>query len=222
MSQNICPKCGGKIEARDGFCPACGNEISQNETLKKRNNLSDVAIILGALTVLFVGYLLLSKSPELPKPPQDANAEKDFKHPAISGMPAGTEAEYDRIIAGLPASHDSLVQLGNHFMDNQVFPLAIECYQRAIKLDPAIPAVITDLGASYHAMGQVEKAIAMFEKAIALKPDHPIALFNLGISYRGQNNLEKANYYWKKYLEVAPDSPLADTVKKYLAEQSAK
>jgi len=71
-------------------------------------------------------------------------------------------------------------------------------------------------------MGQVEKAIAMFEKAIALKPDHPIALFNLGISYRGQNNLEKANYYWKKYLEVAPDSPLADTVKKYLAEQSAK
>ncbi len=206
----------------DKFCPACGNELTQTDVQKKQGNLRDVAIILGALAVLFIGYLIISKAPEAPKPPEEAGANKDFKHPPISGMPNGTEAEYDRLIAGLPSSYDSLVQLGNHFMDNQVFPLAIECYGRALKLDSTNPDVITDLGASYHAMGKVDSAIALFQKAIALKPDHQIALFNLGISYRGENNNEMAKFYWKKYLELAPNSPLADTVKKFLAEQGDK
>lgn len=210
------------MEMEKGFCPACGNEFTLNDIVKRKSNLRDIIIIFAALTVLFIGYLFLSRSPKLPEPSQDMNVSEDFKHPAISGMPADMEAEYDRIIANLPDRYDSLVQLGNHFMDIQIFPLAIECYQRAIEFDSINPDVLTDLGASYHAMGQVNKAIAMFEKAIALKPNHPIALFNLGISYRGQDNLEKAKYYWKKYLEVAPDSPLADTVKKYLAEQNKK
>jgi len=227
MSQNICPNCGGKLEEGKSFCPACGKLLKADSAPAKQGNLRDVVIIMGALVIIFVAYLIFSQKPEQTKPPMPTSSEemaanKDFKHPPISGMAGGAYPEYDKVIASLPTGYDSLVQLGNHFMDNQVFPLAIECYQRAIKLDSLNPDVITDLGASYYAMGDVDKAVAQFQKAIAINPNHAIALFNLGISYRGQNDFDKAKYYWGKYLEVAPNSPLSDTVKKYISDMDLK
>ncbi len=217
MNISYCPSCGGKVDAGKPYCLGCGFKLSDDTksvSLSKKNNLRDIAIILGSLVIFIVGFFAISKSPQMPRM---QTQDDQFQHPSIAGVQPGTANDFDKVISQLPKGYDSLIQNGNHFMDNQVFSLAIECYNRALAIKSNDPNVITDLGACYHTMGDNQKAIESFEKAISVSPDHPVAHFNLGIVYRGMDNTEKAKYYWKKYLELDPQSPIADSIKKYIS-----
>jgi tetratricopeptide (TPR) repeat protein len=216
MSNNFCPSCGGPVKPESNFCPACGTALSgskKSDNSRKSTFSTQFLILIGIIVVAAAAYLIFV--PQRLSQPQKA-AEEDFRHPQIPGMPAGTQAEFDKIVANLPKTYDSLVELGNHFMDNQVFPLAIECYARAINLNSTDANIHTDLGACYHSTGKNQEAIDSFEKAISLDPKHAIAHFNLGIVYRGMNDKEKARFYWNKFLELNPKSPLVDSVRAYL------
>jgi tetratricopeptide (TPR) repeat protein len=214
MEINYCPGCGSKIAPGAKFCPGCGvNLADKGEKPSPAKNRQFLLAMLPVVTVLVVAIaFFFYTSKKKPSEP----AQEHFEHPPIQGMPAGTMPDYDNIIATLPKSYDSLVNAGNHFMDNQIFRLAVECYSRALAIDSSDPNIYTDLGACYHYLGEKEKAIQAFDKALAINPNHPIAHFNMGIVYRELNNLEKTRYHWNKFVELDPKASIADSIRKYL------
>ncbi len=226
MANDFCPSCGGKLTPEASFCPSCGADLkapANTRAPKKNSNWREPAMIAGVLIVLSVVYIIFfSGEKKQPIAPEQAVNQENFQHPQIPGMPAGTRADFDQIVANLPKSYDSLVQVGNHFMDNQVFPLAIECYTRALALDSSNADIFTDLGACYYSMDQDQKALEAFQRAIAINPKHPVAHFNMGIVYRSMNNDEKTREFWNKFLTLDPQSPIADSVRKYMAEMDKK
>jgi len=223
MEINFCPSCGAKVTPGSKFCSGCGAQFDttwKEKSPARKNPLRDTLLLVGGLVVLVAAYLIFG--PKAKKPEPMPQSQEQFEHPPIQGMPQVASTDMDQIIASLPNNYDSLVQMGNHFMDNQVFPLAIECYGRAIKLQATDPNVITDLGACYFYLEKDDSAIQMFEKALALNPNHPIAHFNLGIVYRGMGNFDKAREYWNRFIQLDPKSPIVDTVKRLIGEMGEK
>lgn len=163
----------------------------------------DTILIIAVIVVFVAAYFIFQDKPE--------QKSTGFEHPEVPGMTLGSTPEMDKIISELPNDYTELVELGNNYMDQGMYALAIECYQRGLAIDSTDPNVIIDLGACYHAAGSGEKAIGLFEKALAIKPDHVIGHFNSGIVYRQLGNFEMAKRHWEKVIELDPGTPLADT-----------
>jgi cytochrome c-type biogenesis protein CcmH/NrfG len=112
-----------------------------------------------------------------------------------------------------PNDFDTLAKLGNLYYDSQVYPQAIEYYEKALAVQPKNPDVRTDLGTAYWYTGDPDKAIANFEKALAVRPNHPGTLFNLGIvKWQGKKDPKGAVVAWEKLLQTNPDYPQKDQV----------
>jgi len=112
-----------------------------------------------------------------------------------------------------PKDFDTLAKLGNLYYDSQVYPQAIEYYEKALAVQPGNADVRTDLGTSYWYTGDADKAIANFEKALAVRPNHPGTLFNLGIvKWQGKKDPKAAVVIWEKLLATNPDYPQKDQV----------
>jgi len=174
----------------------------------KSNYGRDTILIVAVLVVFAAAYFVFQEKPE-PK-------STGFKHPEVPGMTMGDTPEMEKFMAELPQDYDELIGLGNNYMDQGMYALAIECYQRGLAIDSTDPNVIIDLGACYHAVGGSQKAIEFFEKALAIKPDHLIGHFNTGIVYRQLGNNEMAKRHWEKVIALDPGTPMADTAQSYI------
>ncbi len=82
-----------------------------------------------------------------------------------------------------PNDYDLLVHLGNAAFDADEAKLAVDAYERALKIKPGDPNVLTDLGVSYRNTGDLAKALESFDKALKAEPGHWQALFNEVIVY---------------------------------------
>jgi cytochrome c-type biogenesis protein CcmH/NrfG len=112
-----------------------------------------------------------------------------------------------------PNDSGVLAKLGDLYYDNQIYPQAIQYYEKALAVEPNNPDVRTDLGTAYWYTGDADKAIASFEKALAIRPNHPGTLFNLGIvKWQGKNDPKGAVVAWEKLLQTNPDYPQKDQV----------
>lgn len=212
MSGNQCPVCGANAESADEYCRGCGAELAGSGKLKetkKKIGSQDLIVIFGILVVFGLTYFAFFLKP--------GGQTEGHEHSELAGM-QGSLADFNQMAASQPDNYDELVQLGNKFMDNRNYHMAVLSYERAVARDSTSPDILTDLGACYHALGNPEAALKMFEKAIGLNPEHVIAHFNMGIVYHGLNDLEKTKYYWNKVIELHPDEPIADTVRKYLSQ----
>lgn len=163
----------------------------------------DTILIIGVIVVFAAAYFIFQEKPE----PRATG----FEHPDVPGMTMGATPDMEKLIAELPQDYKSLIGLGNNYMDQGMYGIAIECYQRGLAIDSTDPNVLVDLGACYHAAGSGEKAIGLFQKALTIKPDHVIGHFNLGIVYRQLGNFEMAKKHWEKVIELDPGTPMADT-----------
>lgn len=107
--------------------------------------------------------------------------------PGTGGMP-GTSAidpmvqqhlrEARSAAEAKPGDYDALVQLGNWAYDAHEFAQAVDAYERALKVKPGDPNVMTDLGTAYKNEGQADKALELFRKARAADPTHWQSLYN--------------------------------------------
>lgn len=218
MSQNKCPKCQHNIDGKPKFCPNCGEPLTkaaQEKAAKTKksgsNSLRDTAIIVGLLAVVAVVYFLVKEKEVTPQQPvQQQSMESD--HPDVGGMDPGAM----QMLAQLPTDYNGLIQMGNQTMDAGNYPMAAECYKRALSIDPSSPDVRTDYGACLHGMGLEKRAAEEFQKVLHTYPNHSIAIFNLGIVYFTSGVPDSAKYYWKKFLEVEPTGQMADTARAYI------
>lgn len=108
-------------------------------------------------------------------------------------------------VAADPANFDALVQLGNLYYDNHVYPQAIDFYGRALALRPDDVNVRTDRGTAFFYSGSAAEAVAEYEKALATDPNYAPAIFNLGIvRLEGLGDPAGAIAAWERLLRAHP------------------
>ncbi len=214
MSLKKCTNCGTEIPENGKFCPDCGNPIAakmapQKTGKTKNTSMRDNIIIIGVIVLVAVAFYIM-KSPSQPEQPvQQQNTQDENPH-ADAGMMGA--------IPNMPTDYEGLITLGNQTMDQGNYPMAAECYKRALLIKGDDPNVRTDFGACLHSMGLPERAIEEFRVVIAGSPAHAIAHFNMGIVYYGMDQNDSAKVYWKRYLQLDPNGNAVETVKKYMSE----
>jgi tetratricopeptide (TPR) repeat protein len=221
MNQSICPKCHKAVSSDAKFCPNCGVPLSGDSATSasgRRNTVRDFAVIVGVLAVVVIAYFLFREKPAPAATSSAANAAPT-EMPADAANPhRGMEGITAGMLDSLPKDYNSLVGLGNNYMDNGNFALAAECYRRALAIDGSSADVRTDYGACLHGMGLPNRAIEEFKKVLVQYPKHGIANFNLGIVYREMGENDSARLYWNKYLSLDPNGEVANAARKYLKE----
>ncbi len=154
------------------------------------------AAVPGAVPVTTAGVTPPAGAPQAPSAPPTAESLQPLAAPLLAALKAD------------PKNADTLVQLGNLYYDNRVYPQAIEYYTRALELRPNDPNVRTDLGTAFWYSGFAEKAVAEYQKSLAANPTHDHTLFNLGVvRSEGLKDYPGAIAAWEKLLSTNPNYP---------------
>ena len=116
------------------------------------------------------------------------------------------EALQDLIPLELPPKNlDENPELEKHALSWGYFIRAIECFEKAIELNPDYADAYHSLGYAHHKTIDFTKAIDCFEKAIELNPDNPRTYYRLGNSYVIRHHYPKAIECFEKAIELHPD-----------------
>jgi len=154
--------------------------------------------------------------------PAMGNAGAATQRPTAAEMQKMADTQAGPLIEKLKADPDNsglLRDVGNVYYDAQIFPTAIEYYQRALKSDPKNTGVRTDMATAYWYSGDADTAIAEFQKSLAYEPTKPNTLFNLGIvQWQGKMDIEKATATWQKLLDTNPNYEAKDKVLELMAQ----
>ena len=119
-------------------------------------------------------------------------------------------------------------QGGNNAGDKKEYDKAIECYQKAIEINPDFADAYYNMGIAYRHKENYDKAIECYQKVIEIDPEDADAYNNMGVAYCQKGmKISAADYLYKAgllYLEqnnrqlvlktldamknFTPDSPL--------------
>lgn len=221
MNQMRCQACGCSLPPKVKFCPACeapvassGRASPQRSVRRqgaRQTNKRDLLILVGVLLVVTVGYFVFKESETVPeRPTSEALSHGD--------MPVGDMAESMQMLKDLPTDYNSLVALGNKYMDKRNYPVAAECYKRALAIQGDALDVRVDYGACLHGIGLHHRAIEEFRRVLEMNPLHAIANFNLGIIYYDLSEIDSARLCWQEYLAVDPNGKAAEAARDLLRE----
>ncbi len=226
MDKLKCPHCSQAIDARAKYCPDCGNKIPETlrsprqaekaQVAPKSTALRDLIVIASVLAVVAAGYFLLKEKPLPPRPPEsNMNNMSQDGHPDVPGVESGMSSKE---LEALPKDYGSLVMAGNNKMDSGNFPVAAECYRRALAIDGRSGDVRSDYAACLHGMGLPNRAIEEFKTVLKDDPRHTIAHFNLGIVFSEIKQVDSARAYFKEYLQLDPKGAAAEAAQKFLMD----
>lgn len=186
-----------------------------------------------------VGYLLRgSVSSSAPAPAAVAEQQPQGMPPAGMGggngqqqmpSPEQLKAMADKQAAPLleqlkskPNDPALLSQIGNLYYDVQVFPVAIDYYQKSLAANPKNSAVRTDMATAMFYMNDFDRSVAEFDRALKDDPKNSNALFNRGIvKWQGKMDVNGAMADWELLLKQNPTYDQADKVRMYM-EQAKK
>ncbi|MDO8684950.1 MAG: tetratricopeptide repeat protein [Armatimonadota bacterium] len=119
--------------------------------------------------------------------------------------------------ASIQSQAAEFIEIGNAAYDAGAHKAAALAYEKALKIDPDNPDVLTDAGTMYLRSGQVDTAIGYFRKAIAAAPNHVNSRFNLGIALMsGKKDYIGAADAFRECLRISPNSQLAAAAKAHL------
>ena len=111
-------------------------------------------------------------------------------------------------------SAEKYLEQGVAHFQKQEYDLAIQSYEKALKLEPKSAAAYNLLGMAYrfkyNQLGNPDfkqKEIAAFQKAIDIDPRNWGAMINLGATYYYMGEKAKAAALFKQALNVNPDHP---------------
>ena len=110
------------------------------------------------------------------------------------------------------------MQVGDIYRSTGAHKLAIDEYDKALKLNPAYVDIRTKLGQSLRENGQVTKAVKELKSALKTKTGYAPARVQLGLAYYTQGKMNDAKKEWKTALNKDPDN---DYAKMYLRLMTA-
>jgi cytochrome c-type biogenesis protein CcmH/NrfG len=118
-----------------------------------------------------------------------------------------------------PANPETLASIANVYYDAQLYPTAIDYYQRVLKVDPANTGVRTDMATAIWYTGNADGAIAEFQKSLSYDPNKANTLFNLGVvEWQGKMDIDKATATWQKLLDKNPNYEGKEKVLELMAQ----
>ena len=82
----------------------------------------------------------------------------------------------------------------------------MEHLQRALALDPFLPAALYNLGNARQLEGRLDDAIACYNQALWYEPDHADANANLGAALHQKHRTSEAAEHYQRSLELDPAS----------------
>ena len=141
------------------------------------------------------------------------------------------EARIARELEKEPASPVLLQAMGRANLLVWNYDAAIGSFERALKLQPDSPSLMTDLASAYferaeanHDAAGYGAAADLLSRALKAAPDDPVALFNRAIVYERMHLYDRAIEDWQRYLRVDSGSSWTPEARKRLAdvEQSKK
>jgi CHAT domain-containing protein/tetratricopeptide (TPR) repeat protein len=89
----------------------------------------------------------------------------------------------------------------------QQYEAAIDCYNRALNIQPDLPEVLQNKGGVLHSMGQYEAAINCYNEALAIQPNLSEAFSNKGLALSGLGMYEMAIDCFNRALDIQPHFP---------------
>jgi len=210
---------------------ANGGNTPQSWTSTQAYVMAVLCLVVGCA----VGYLLRGSMGGSTPPAPVATAEQQQGMPPAGmggGMgqqmpsPEQLKAMADKQAAPLleqlkskPNDPALTAQIGNMYYDAQVFPTAIEYYQKALAIDPKNAAVRTDLATAMFYNSDPDHAIVEFDRALKDDPKNSNALFNRGIvKWQAKMDVNGALADWEKLLKENPNYEQADKVRMYMAQ----
>jgi tetratricopeptide (TPR) repeat protein len=183
--------------------------------------LSSQAYLLAVITLIAgigIGWLLRgsSSTPESAAANAPASTAPSFQVPSFN-QPTG-KLSADAVshaaapmLAQLqqrPNDADLLAKIGNLYYDSQIYPQAIEYYQRSLKARPTDPDVRTDMGTAMWYSGDADGALKEFQTSLTYNATHNGTLFNRGVVLlQGKNDPKGAIASWEQLLKVNPNYP---------------
>ena len=90
---------------------------------------------------------------------------------------------------------------GNALVKEKKYKEALDCYTKAIELDPNDPILYSNRSAMHLNLNEFDQAITDAEKAISIKPDYAKAYLRKGKALEGQQRLQEALDTYKLGLE---------------------
>jgi Flp pilus assembly protein TadD len=103
-------------------------------------------------------------------------------------------------------NYTACVNLGTSLSAKGDVPGAVECYGRALQMNPSDPSVLYDLANGFAKLGLWDKAIGCYRKALELTPDQADILNNLGFALAAKKQFADAIVCFEAALKLAPDS----------------
>ncbi|NXG15010.1 SGTB protein, partial [Grallaria varia] len=101
---------------------------------------------------------------------------------------------------------DQLKDEGNNHMKEENFGAAVDCYTRAIQLDPNNAVYYCNRAAAHSKLNNYREAIKDCESAIAIDPKYSKAYGRLGLALSSVNKYEEAVTSYQKALDLDPDN----------------
>jgi tetratricopeptide (TPR) repeat protein/glycosyltransferase involved in cell wall biosynthesis len=98
---------------------------------------------------------------------------------------------------------------GIQWLYKKQFDKSLNCFEKAVQLDPQHAYAICNMGRIYYEKGQFEKAVQYFEKAISIHPKLPETHSNLGLTWHRLNQMDNAIASYHRALEINPDYAIA-------------
>jgi cytochrome c-type biogenesis protein CcmH/NrfG len=205
-----------------------GSTGSQRWTSTQAYVMAVVCLVVG----FAVGYLLRGSvgGGSAPQQPM-AGAEQpqgmlpgmgEQQMPSPEQMKAMADKQAEPLLEQLksrPNDPALLSQIGNIYYDMQIFPIAVDYYQKALAGDPKNAAVRTDMATAMFYLKDFEHAIGEFDRALKDDPKNGNALFNRGIAkWQGKNDVNGAIADWELLLKVNPTYDQADKVRMYITQ----
>jgi cytochrome c-type biogenesis protein CcmH/NrfG len=211
-----------------------GGTSSQTWSSTQAYIMAVICLVVGCA----VGYLLRGSvgGSSTPAPAASAANQQQGMPPAGMGgamgqqqqmpSPAQLKGMADKQAAPLleqlkskPNDPALISQIGNAYYDAQVFPTAIEYYQKALAIDPKNAAVRTDLATALFYNQDPDHAIAEFDRALKDDPKNGNALFNRGIvKWQAKMDVNGAVADWELLLKQNPNYEQADKVRMYMTQ----
>lgn len=217
MSKNQCKSCRIEIDSSAKFCPECGSrqenlthdqpDVKPDKSPKdKAFRFRETLVTIGVVALITLGYFVIVEPELVPKPDQ----------PQL--MAGHSDGGMEITLPNLPEDFEGLVAVGDNYMDEGNFPLAAECYKRALEIDSASVNLRSDFGSCLYGMGLGGRALEEFRKVLAIDASHGIALFNLGVVFSGQGLTDSAKFYMGAYLKLEPEGNAADRARDLINE----
>jgi len=135
------------------------------------------------------------------------------------------EARIARELEKEPANPALLQDMGRANVLAWDYDAAIGSFERALKIRPDSPSLMTDLASAYFERAEANRresdygaAADLLSRALKAAPDDPVALFNRAIVYERMHLYEQSVQDWRRYLRVDSGSSWTPEAGKRLAD----